>query len=540
MELNDIECAIENAEKNTGQLVEKKEEIESHEAHLQNAINKLEQDVQISKLLIEEKNDFSEQKSEIEQEIEKYKSEIIEIQDELNLMLSEAEENMRTLEDLEAVGEDVSETVNILIERKELIVEYEEQLKEIMDRLGMDFESNQFEQKTDLSSNNTSPSMPSNSQEYQIANPDISDHKIQSNTHSNDDHNTGNSDLETNKKLNEFDQSSFKEMDDAFNWCNQHYEKNSQEWQEYGNRYLEIFEHEIIKYEEEYEVLQKEENNAYNEYKNYIYSNNLTKEQCEKDTYCNDLKKHYISIKDRAEKLKNKSINLNQKREMIKRNIHSEVNTTFLGFQGDKFIKSYSDYITQKQGMAVPGYINTCSINSCCSMFNQQTGSRLTEKDGISFFKKHNLCEFDGGTYAVHRKKFFELCNLSYKYVLASKFFGNEVTLSNMIQHFKNGESIGLSIKGEDLCQKDIANRRFRIKDGFVKNFTKDFSNHSVVVAGFSLFDNGEIAGIWVNDTAYGAGSNRVFISKEKFQKMQRNTKGFSVEYVKGERRNGL
>mgnify|MGYP001630721285 CR=1 FL=1 len=48
MELNDIECAIENAEKNTGQLVEKKEEIESHEAHLQNAINKLEQDVQIS------------------------------------------------------------------------------------------------------------------------------------------------------------------------------------------------------------------------------------------------------------------------------------------------------------------------------------------------------------------------------------------------------------------------------------------------------------------------------------------------------------
>ena len=70
MKLNDIECVIENAEKNTGQLVEKKEEIESHEAHLQNAINKLEQDVQISKLLIEEKNDFSEQKSESEQEIE--------------------------------------------------------------------------------------------------------------------------------------------------------------------------------------------------------------------------------------------------------------------------------------------------------------------------------------------------------------------------------------------------------------------------------------------------------------------------------------
>lgn len=278
MKLNDIECVIENAEKNTGQLVEKKEEIESHEAHLQNAINKLEQDVQISKLLIEEKNDFSEQKSEIEQEIEKYKSEIIEIQDELNLMLSEAEENMRTLEDLEAVGEDVSETVNIIQERKELIAEYEEQLKEIMDRLGMDFEGNQVELKTDLSSNNASPSMPSNSQEYQIANPDISDHKIQSNTHSNDDYNTGNSDLETNKKLNEFDQSFFKEMDDAFNWCNQHYEKNSLEWQEYGNRYLEIFEHEIIKYEEEYEVLQKEENNAYNEYKNYIYSNNLTKD----------------------------------------------------------------------------------------------------------------------------------------------------------------------------------------------------------------------------------------------------------------------
>lgn len=186
MKLNDIECVIENAEKNTGQLVEKKEEIESHEAHLQNAINKLEQDVQISKLLIEEKNDFSEQKSEIEQEIEKYKSEIIEIQDELNLMLSEAEENMRTLEDLEAVGEDVSETVNIIQERKELIAEYEEQLKEIMDRLGMDFEGNQFEQKTDLSSNNTSPSMSSNSQEYQIANPDISDHNIQNNARNKD------------------------------------------------------------------------------------------------------------------------------------------------------------------------------------------------------------------------------------------------------------------------------------------------------------------------------------------------------------------
>ena len=60
-----------------------------------------------------------------------------------------------------------------------------------------------------------------------------------------------------------------------------------------------------------------------------------------------------------------------------------------------------------------------------------------------------------------------------------------------------------------------------------------DYSaDHMVTVAGFSVDSSGSVIGLWLNDTGGFTVSNRIFVSREKFNMMQDCTDGFAAEYV--------
>lgn len=524
MKLNDIECAIENAEKNTGQLVEKKEEIESHEAHLQNAINKLEQDVQISKLLIEEKNDFSEQKSRIEQEIEKYKSEIVEIQDELNLMLSEAEENMRTLEDLEAVGEDVSETVNILQERKELIAEYEEQLKEIMDRLGMDFEGNQIEQKTYLSSNNTSPSMPSNSQEYQIANPDA------------DYNNQNNSDNVEDVVNDENGKKKYEDLSDKVQYLDKMRDNaesvlscsptRKDDWDVVRGRLSDEYKS-IADSLKEIEAAKRVE---YNILRNEYFATNALPDSSEKVAKLQYLTERGRKISSEISDINSRAHYADTLSQDLARGLDSSKRTIYIGVGGKNFIEIHQNMI-QKQGDAVPNFRGTCGDCSVANTMNA-LGDIKTEAD------------------VVQRARDLKACTDK----SVPKF------LPESIKNKIRGNNGGTSVRGRskildsfgydcDNCQEqslsDIANQLESGKgaiinvDHRVLNKQNDISllnpmgtDHALTITGVEKNASGNYIGLWIHDTGVCSNMGNAFYCNANDYEIWKNTPNCTVQYV--------
>lgn len=61
--------------------------------------------------------------------------------------------------------------------------------------------------------------------------------------------------------------------------------------------------------------------------------------------------------------------------------------TTFKGFEGKDFSSAYNNCLTDVQGKAVEGFGGVCGINETCSIVNQQTGSKLTEADGVNAYR---------------------------------------------------------------------------------------------------------------------------------------------------------
>ena len=107
---------------------------------------------------------------------------------------------------------------------------------------------------------------------------------------------------------------------------------------------------------------------------------------------------------------------------------------------------------------------------------------------------------------------------------------GKAIELEDIAKRTQNGESACLVLKAQDLSQEGLSDRRLLpTKQGL----TAMKANHDTTIAGFSYDSKGKIAGIWLNDTGGWAGSNRVFISRDKFMQMQKMTDGFAVEYAK-------
>ena len=234
-----------------------------------------------------------------------------------------------------------------------------------------------------------------------------------------------------------------------------------------------------------------------------------------------------------------------------------EFHTRFRGMEDTAFDVAYDSFFTLMQGNSVPGYSGTCGIIASCNMVNQQTGSRLTEADGVAAFRAADICTGDGGTSTEHRESFIRSKNLEFesftKDIIDDAPELPEQDLEELARRFREGESIMLAVMASDLSQEEIVSREvdpeFQLEillrlaidpdsvsfEERIAAFYPGLSNHMVSVAGFSYAEDGSVAGLWLNDTGGWAQllTNRIYLSAKKYNQMKEATRGFSVEFVK-------
>lgn len=234
-----------------------------------------------------------------------------------------------------------------------------------------------------------------------------------------------------------------------------------------------------------------------------------------------------------------------------------ELHTRFSGMADTAFDISYDSFFTLLQGNSVQGFYGTCGIIASCNMVNQQTGSRLTEADGVAEFTAADICTEAGGTSTENRECFIRSKNLQFEAVEQDWMEdtpglpGQE--LKEVARRFREGESVMLGVMAEDLSQDELFSREvdpeFQMEvllrmledpesvpvEDQIAAFYPGLRNHMVSVAGFSYAQDGSVTGLWINDTGGWASliTNRIFLSAEKYNLMKEATRGFSVEFVK-------
>lgn len=327
----------------------------------------------------------------------------------------------------------------------------------------------------------------------------------------------------------------------AFEFAENNYEKDTPQWQEAANRQLESLKQESGELQAEIPAAKAENDAALQELSTYIGENGLTENTARFDRHYLDLNEKYMQSSSKYQDLVQKQRDCSTRINEIEPNIDQKMKTSFKGRNGSAFEDSYNGIITSPQGKTVPNFGGTCGINETCSIVNQQTGSSLDEANGIKEYTSKGLCEVggsygeNGGTSPNDRSKFLADHGLSFESVKGAKDTGIDIDLDSVAQRFNNGESAGIMLKAEDLSQPGLSSRKYDFSKSFKDNQCRYESNHATTIAGFSYDDSGKATGVWINDTGEwtGKNNNRVFIDKDKFNQMQKNTKGFAVEFSK-------
>lgn len=275
-----------------------------------------------------------------------------------------------------------------------------------------------------------------------------------------------------------------------------------------------------------------------------------------------------------AEEMRKQRENAVKEAEELDGLICGEQSGTYAGKDGASFEKSYDGFNTMWQGHAIAGFCGTCGIVASCNAVNQQTGRRLREEDGVMEFVFGRLCGIDrrferskftwpagmseeefmmmagsnGGTNSVGRRQFAAQYRMDVETVFDASLFGAEnaeygirfLTLEWLEKRFREGHSILLALRAQDLMQADISSRSKKeaLENGEDPEACRN-SNHATTIAGFSYDRTGAVKGMWINDTGGWAavgnlcGSSRVYLSKEKYDRMRENTETIHVDIFK-------
>lgn len=234
--------------------------------------------------------------------------------------------------------------------------------------------------------------------------------------------------------------------------------------------------------------------------------------------------------------------------------VDPESRTTFVGISGDAdFEAAYAPFLTQPQGYEYDDMGGCCGIGTVTGMVNEQTGTRYGWAHGISEFIIRDkasyvpmvqMRECNGGTSPERRCEMLERFGLE----AHNRTFGcfskssDVMSLEDLLELRREGYSVGLALKAQDLLGLTIS-PRLTSADG--KGWQSSWRrNHSVAVAGFSVDRSGCPTGVWINDTggcSRGAGlrTNRIFVSRERYEAMVASTENLSVEWARSRRGTG-
>lgn len=137
MDFTNLQSNLENLEHGAEQTLEQKQQIESREASIQDAITQLGDDVRLAQLMQTNLEQTEHQRQSVEQELESCRTRVSELQSQLEEMAAQNQDSASILEQLKEMGEDVSEGLNLLEQRQALIDECTAQLQQLLEKLGM-------------------------------------------------------------------------------------------------------------------------------------------------------------------------------------------------------------------------------------------------------------------------------------------------------------------------------------------------------------------------------------------------------------------
>lgn len=327
----------------------------------------------------------------------------------------------------------------------------------------------------------------------------------------------------------------------AFDHIEHTYDRTSVEWQEAANRQIEANRVKIDAIQDRYAELTKEKALIEKEISDYIRQNEMTIEKCRTDPVYQELLCRREEIVGEYESYNTRINSYKTQNELLSEYIDKSMITTFRGRNNSSFDSAYNGMNTLPQGYVVEGYRGVCGVVECANVYNQQTGKRKSEAEAIKDFVGHDppLCEtmsakpsHNGGTMPSQRERYLTEKGLTFEVIEGSYHKAPTLTLEEMSRRFNDGESIGLRLRSQDLDQPELSKRkRIKKENGFGWTLTNS-TNHMTTVAGFSYNSDGNPIGVWINDTA-GVRPNRLFISADKFYKMQRKTRGFQAECSK-------
>lgn len=230
-----------------------------------------------------------------------------------------------------------------------------------------------------------------------------------------------------------------------------------------------------------------------------------------------------------------------RRREEVVSGLDPASRTTFVGIGGaTDFEGAYAPFLTHPQGYEYDDTGGCCGIGTAMGIVNEQTGSQHGWAYGIAEFIVHDKASYvpmveyrasNGGTSSETRCAMYELFGLRAE----SRSFGlgadpsKTMTLDDLFKLRQEGCSLGLAVNAYDLVGPGL---QPRVTD---KSW---YHNHSVAVVGFSLGSDGTVEGVWLNDTggcarAPGLRTNRVYVSRARYDAMVANTINFTVEWVR-------
>lgn len=576
-----IESALENRESDVEQIETQRDDIERRQAELDRALAALEKDEDLLQGLKKTEANLEADKETLEIKRSDAVQQLELLEAELDKLAETSDQSQAILDMLEASGEDVAEGDSILQNRRTWLEECRRRIAELAERLGERYdamgklsssEQSLGEKRENFIKETLVPSFyPQRTEDGVFAVDDLD-----TNTDSNDtnkmpfeklseyinQHNYGKDDYpeysqdpewqrlhrETYPNLYNVDSSDQlditgqnfnpqKDTLDAFRYADATCDRASPQWQEVANRHLDNLTQEMDKVNDKLPAAREKLKNKKQVLSDYVNKNRLTAEMIAYDPDYQKLSKEYSDAKSILDELNSKQrLYADQINDIIS-NINPDLRTSFRGMNGVDFNNSYNDFITERQGCANPSFGGDCGINETCSIVNQQTGSNLDELDGIKEYIARRLCvtgvspDKNGGTNALGRSAFLISKGLTFDRVEGARDTGMDLSLDDIAQRFNAGESAGMMVKAEDLSQPELASRKFDFKKSISDNQGRFNANHATTIAGFSYKADGKVAGVWLNDTGKWAGSNRVYIDVAKFQKMQRQTKGFAIEF---------
>ncbi|MGQ5426662.1 hypothetical protein ACULPM_06450 [Thermophilibacter sp. ZX-H3] len=243
-----------------------------------------------------------------------------------------------------------------------------------------------------------------------------------------------------------------------------------------------------------------------------------------------------------------------RRRAEVTSELDPESRTTFVGIGGaTDFEAAYAPFLTQPQGYEYDDTGGCCGIGTVTGMVNEQTGTRYGWAHGIcefivqdkaSYVPMVQMRECNGGTSPERRCEMLERHGLEAHNCTFGCFSKSSdvMSLDDLLELRQEGYSVGLALKAQDLLGPTIS-PRLTSTDG--KGWQSSWRrNHSVTVAGVSVDRSGRPTGVWINDTGgwsrgVGLRTNRIFVSRERYEAMVASTENLSVEWARPRRGTG-